>query len=143
MRVSQILSQKGQRLVTIRPDATIATAAEVLKREAIGAVMVVGEDGSLAGILSERDIVRAAPQHGQALFSLSVEALMTREVVTCGPEDRVHDVMKQMTAGRFRHLPVMKDGKLTGIISIGDVVKSRLEELEAEASQLREYIASG
>lgn len=143
MLVKQIFKQKDSRIVTVRPDDTIATAAEVLKRENIGALMVLGPGGELAGILSERDIVRAMPQHGPDLFSLRVAQLMTRDVVTCSSQDRVHDLMKKMTSGRFRHLPVIDDGKLTGIISIGDVVKSRLEELEAEASQLRDYIASG
>jgi len=143
MLVKQIFKQKDDRIITVRPVDTVATAAEILKQENIGALMVRGADGDLAGILSERDIVRAMPQHGPDLFSLTVEQLMTRDVITCSSEDRVHDLMKKMTAGRFRHLPVVDDGSLTGIISIGDVVKSRLEELEAEASQLRDYIASG
>jgi CBS domain-containing protein len=143
MLVTQIFKMKGDRIITVSPDITIAEAAEILKRENIGAVMVSGGDGSLAGILSERDIVRGMPEHGPALFDLRVEALMTREVVTCSSEDRVHDLMKKMTAGRFRHMPVLDGDNLIGIISIGDVVKSRLEELEAEASQLRDYIASG
>jgi CBS domain-containing protein len=143
MLVKQIFKQKDDRIITVQPDDTVATAAEILKRENIGAVMVSEPGSELAGILSERDIVRAIPEHGPNLFDLTVAQLMTREVVTCSSEDRVHDLMKKMTAGRFRHLPVVDDGKLTGIISIGDVVKSRLEELEAEASQLREYIASG
>jgi CBS domain-containing protein len=140
MLVSQIFKDKGDRIVTARPDDTIATAVEILKRERIGAVMVLDAAGALAGILSERDIVRAMPEHGPGLFDLPVERLMTREVVTCGPEDRVHEIMKNMTAGRFRHMPVKDGGKLVGIISIGDVVKNRLQELETETSQLRDYI---
>jgi CBS domain-containing protein len=143
MLVKRIFKMKGDRIITVSPDITIAEAAEILKRENIGAVMVLGGDRSLAGILSERDIVRAIPEHGPALFGLRVDALMTREVVTCSAEDRVHDLMKKMTTGRFRHMPVLDGDDLIGIISIGDVVKSRLEELEAEASQLRDYIASG
>ena len=143
MLVTQIFKMKGNRIITVTPDITIAEAAEVLKRENIGAVMVSGSDGNLAGILSERDIVRAMPEHGPDLFALTVDRLMTRDVITCSSEDRVHDLMKKMTAGRFRHLPVLDGENLTGIISIGDVVKSRLEELEAETSQLRDYIASG
>ena len=143
MLVKHIFKQKDNRIITVLPGDTVATAADVLKRENIGAVMVSGPDGTLSGILSERDIVRAMPQHGPDIFKLTVEQLMTRDVVTCSSEDRVNDLMKKMTAGRFRHLPVVDDGSLTGIISIGDVVKSRLEELEAEASQLRDYIASG
>ena len=143
MLVKQIFKQKADRISTVQPGDTVATATEVLKRENIGAVMVGGPDGALLGILSERDIVRAMPEHGPDIFKLTVEQLMTRDVVTCSSEDRVNDLMKKMTAGRFRHLPVVDDDSLTGIISIGDVVKSRLEELEAEASQLRHYIASG
>jgi len=143
MLVKHIFKQKDDRIITVEPGDTVAAAAEVLKRENIGAVMVSGPDGALSGILSERDIVRAMPQHGPDIFKLTVEQLMTRDVVTCSSEDRINDLMKKMTAGRFRHLPVMDGDRLTGIISIGDVVKSRLEELEAEASQLRDYIASG
>lgn len=143
MLVKQIFKQKDNRIITVQPGDTVATATEVLKRENIGAVMVGGPDGALSGILSERDIVRAMPEHGPDIFKLTVEQLMTRDVVTCSSDDRVNDLMKKMTAGRFRHLPVVDNGSLTGIISIGDVVKSRLEELEAEASQLRDYIASG
>ncbi len=143
MLVKQIFKQKDNRIITVKPGDTVATAAEILKRENIGALMVSGPGGKLAGIISERDIVRAMPAHGPNLFAMTVEQLMTREVITCSSEDRVHDLMKKMTSGRFRHLPVVDAGNLTGIISIGDVVKSRLEELEAEASQLRDYIASG
>ena len=143
MLVKQIFKQKDNRIITVQPGDTVATAADVLKRENIGAVMVSGPDGALSGILSERDIVRAMPEHGPDIFKITVEQLMTRDVITCSSADRVNDLMKKMTAGRFRHLPVVDDGGLTGIISIGDVVKSRLEELEAEASQLRDYIASG
>jgi CBS domain-containing protein len=143
MLVKQIFKQKDSRIVTVEPSDTVATAAEVLKRENIGAVMVQKPGGDLSGILSERDIVRAIPQYGPDVFSMSVEQLMTRNVVTCSSEERVHDLMVKMTAGRFRHVPVVDDGKLAGIISIGDVVKNRLEELEAETSRLRDYIASG
>jgi len=144
MLVKQIFKQKEDgRIVTVQPGETVATAAEVLKRENIGAVMVSGPDGALSGILSERDIVRAMPEHGPDIFKLKVEQLMTRDVVTCSSEERVNDLRKKMTAGRFRHVPVVDDGKLVGIVSIGDLVKNRLEELEVEASQLRDYIASG
>jgi CBS domain-containing protein len=143
MLVKQIFKQKESRIVTVKPGDTIAEAAKLLKKENIGAVLVSGPDGELVGILSERDIVRAMPEHGPDLFAMTVEQLMTRKVVTCNSENRVHELMKQMTTGHFRHMPVVDDGNLVGIISIGDVVKSRLEELEAETSQLREYIASG
>ncbi len=143
MLVMQIFKMKSDRIITVPPDITIAEATDVLKRENIGAVMVTDDDGELCGILSERDIVRAMSESGPKLFGLKVDALMTSEVVTCSPNDPVHEIMKKLTTGRFRHVPVLDGGKLVGIISIGDVVKSRLDELEAETSQLRAYIASG
>jgi CBS domain-containing protein len=143
MLVKQIFKLKDDRIITVQPGDTVATATEILKRENIGALMVSGPNGELAGILSERDIVRAMPEHGPDLFALTVDRLMTRDVITCGSEDRVHDLRKKMTAGRFRPMPVIDGETLSGIISFGDVVKSRLEELEAETSHLRDYIASG
>ena len=140
MLVSQIFKSKGDRIVTALASNSVAQAAEILQRENIGAIMVVQDGGGLAGILSERDIVRAMPAHGPGLFQLSVESLMTKDVVTCGSSDQVHDLMKKMTAGRFRHMPVMDGDKIVGIISIGDVVKSRLQQLETETSELRDYI---
>lgn len=143
MLVTRIFKMKDARTITVPPDITIAEAADVLKRENIGAVMVADDDGALCGILSERDIVRAMPDHGPNLYGLKVDALMTSDVITCSPNDRAHEIMKKMTSGRFRHVPVLDGRKLVGIISIGDVVKSRLEELETETSHLRDYIASG
>jgi CBS domain-containing protein len=103
--------------------------------------MIMGDDGALVGIMSERDIVRAIPEYGADFLSLSVEQLMTRSVVTCGPDARVHQIMKKMTEGHFRHMPVLEDGKLIGMISIGDVVKTRLDELETEGAHMRNFIA--
>ena len=143
MLVRHIVSVNGADVATARPDATIADAARLLKERNIGALVVITEDGRLAGILSERDLVRGLPDHGADLLALKVKDRMTTEVTTCSPDDRVDGIMKLMTDGRFRHLPVVEEGRLVGIVSIGDVVKSRLEELEAEASQLRDYIASG
>ena len=141
MLVRHIVSVNGADVATVRPDATIADAAKLLKERNIGALVVTTEDGRLAGILSERDLVRGLPEHGADLLALKVKDRMTAEVTTCTPDDRVDDIMKLMTDGRFRHLPVVEEGKLAGIVSIGDVVKSRLEELESEATTLREYIA--
>ena len=144
MLVTQIFKQKAaHRIVTVRPDLSVSEAVTLLKEQHIGALMVTGDDGALTGILSERDVVRAMPEHGAALFDLPISRLMTSPVVTCAPDDRVHQIMKKMTDGHFRHMPVIGDGKLVGMISIGDVVKSRLDELETETSQLRDYIASG
>ncbi len=140
MQVRQILGAKSGRLVTTAPDATIAEVAQTLRDHGIGAIPVVDDGGALVGIISERDIVKALPQHGTALVDVPVDALMTRSVKTCTPDETVEAVMERMTAGRFRHLPVLEEGALTGIISIGDAVKSRLEELRAERDALSSYI---
>ena len=140
MKVKDILAKKGNQVSVIRPDSTVSTAANRLKLDGIGA-MVVSEDGQhIAGIISERDIVRAMVDHGAELQSKFVSELMTKSVRTCGPEAAINDVMAEMTRNRIRHLPVVESGKLTGIISIGDVVKNRLEELETETHVLRDYI---
>ena len=143
MKVSAILKDKGDKVVTARPDDTVASVAELLKREGIGAVIVTGAGGSVAGILSERDIVRAIPAKGSDLLESRAADLMTRDVITCTPDMDVDDVRKLMTEGRFRHVPVLVDGKLSGIVSVGDVVKQRLDELEAETGALRSYISTG
>ena len=142
MKVSGILESKGGRVVTVRPEATIDTVVHRMRLEHIGAV-VVSEDGqSVAGILSERDILRALAEHGAALLGLQAGELMTREVITCRRDDTVQSAMVKMTHGRFRHLPVVENGRLLGIVSIGDAVKSRLEEVELEANVLRDaYLA--
>jgi CBS domain-containing protein len=134
------LAAKGGKVVSTRPDATIADVARLLRREKIGAVVVV-EAGALCGIISERDLARGLADHGAELLEMKVGQMMTRDVVTCTPEAGIDHLMQTMTEGRFRHLPVLEDGKMTGIISIGDVVKHRLEELEAETHQLQDYIA--
>ena len=141
MLVTQMFKQKkAHRIVTIRLETTVQEAAEILQQEHIGALMIM-RDGALIGIMSERDIVRAIPKYGADFLSLTVEQLMTRSVVTCGPDARVHQIMKKMTEGHFRHMPVLEDGKLIGMISIGDVVKTRLDELETEGAHMRNFIA--
>jgi CBS domain-containing protein len=140
MLVGQILAAKGSKVVSTRPDATIAEVAKLLRRERIGAVVVV-EAGALCGIISERDLARGLADHGNELLEMKVGQLMTREVVTCVPEDHLDHLMRSMTEGRFRHLPVLGDGEMVGIISIGDVVKHRVDELEHETHQLQDYIA--
>jgi CBS domain-containing protein len=143
MNVETILRGKGDWVATIRPDATIAEAVDMLNRERVGA-LVVSEDGTeLAGVLSERDIVRALGRHGEDLLSRPVDDIMTRNVITCEPADTVAELMSEMTNRRIRHLPVVVDGRLRGIVSIGDVVKNRLDEVEFEASSLRSFIAGG
>lgn len=143
MQVSAILKEKGREVVIADPDTAIAEIVATLKDKGIGAVIIAGDGDIPAGILSERDIVRAMPKHGAKLMTMRASDLMTREVVTCTLEHTIDEVMKIMTEGRFRHLPVIEGGKLVGVISIGDAVKRRLGELEAEAGALRSYIASG
>ena len=142
MNVDGILRSKGAAVVTIGPEATIAELVRGLRAERIGA-MVVSEDGrSVLGIISERDVVRGLAERGPRIMEASVAELMTRDVVACTPRDTVKQVMAEMTRRRIRHLPVLADGVLCGIVSIGDVVKNRLEEMETETNVLREaYIA--
>jgi CBS domain-containing protein len=140
MLIAQILAGKGSDVVSTRPEATVAEVVRLLKEKRIGAVVVLDAGGRLCGIISERDIARGLADHGAALLDKQVAALMTRDVVTCVPEDDLRTLMQRMTDGRFRHLPVVKGGELNGIISIGDVVKHRLLELETEAHMLQDYI---
>ncbi len=142
MDVGTILSLKGRAVATVEPDATLAQAAADLSGKRIGALVVMGAGGSIAGILSERDIVKAVAQMGAAALQERVSSVMTRKVVTCSERDNLQSLMESMTAGKFRHLPVVDQGRLTGIISIGDVVKNRLAEMEQESENLRSYIMS-
>jgi len=141
MDVETILRNKGPAVATIRPDDTVGAAIEALVSRNIGA-LVASEDGeTVDGIISERDIVHALARHGVALLALSVAEVMTRSVVTCDPTESVAELMAEMTNRRIRHLPVVRDGRLCGIVSIGDVVKNRLDEIEYEARSLRSFIA--
>ncbi len=143
MNVEAILQTKGTRVATTRSDATIATVVHRLKLEGIGALVVSDDGKTLAGMISERDILRGFADYGPELLERRVAEVMTREVITCAPQDSVKRVMTLMTRSRVRHLPVVEDGRLCGIVSIGDVVKNRLEELELETSVLRDiYIAT-
>ncbi len=142
MTVKAIVSRKGSDVVTIEPTVDLAAAVKLMSERRIGAVVIIDVDRRVAGILSERDIVRALARRGPAVLGETVEAVMTRKVVTCTQDDTVGAIMEQMTAGKFRHLPVVEDGRLAAIISIGDVVKHRLEEVERESDALREYIAT-
>jgi CBS domain-containing protein len=141
MTVARILNEKGHDVVTAAPEVSLTEAVATLAEKRIGAVVVV-EGAAIRGILSERDVVRAVARHGIEALRLPVGQCMTRDVQTCEPSDSINTVMQTMTSGRFRHLPVLADGKLAGIVSIGDVVKLRLEEVEREADQIREYIAT-
>jgi CBS domain-containing protein len=141
MNVETILRNKGNWVATIRPDATVAEAVDILNKERIGAI-VVSEDGEgVDGILSERDIVIALGGRDGDLLARPVSDIMTRTVITCDPTDSVGDLMAEMTNRRIRHFPVVADGRLRGIVSIGDLVKSRLDEVEFEANSLRSFIA--
>lgn len=142
MTVKAILEEKGRDVVTIEPERTLAEAAEFLTRHRIGAVVVTSGQGRIAGILSERDIVSAIGNDGAEALSRSVSEAMTEEVKVCRESNTVNEVMEIMTRGRFRHLPVEKDGRLDGIVSIGDVVKRRIQDVEREAEEIRAYIAT-
>ena len=143
MTIASIIHGKPHRLITVAPDDTLQQAAEVLARERIGALLVLKPNGDIAGIMSERDIVRAVGLKGTDVLSRPVAELMTKEVICCAPEDTVDQVMATMTERRFRHLPVRHGGRIVAMISIGDVVKQKVEEAEAESQSLREYIARG
>jgi CBS domain-containing protein len=144
MNVKAILAAKsgnlGGNLITIEPTADLAAAASLLAQHRIGAVVIRGAGGRLAGILSERDIVRTLAEQGAAALTVPVGQVMTREVETCGENDSVASLMERMTAGKFRHMPVVEQGQLIGLISIGDVVKQRVEEFERESEAMRDYI---
>jgi CBS domain-containing protein len=140
MNVKAILAAKGGEIVCIEPTADLAAATQLLSANRIGAVLIKGAGGHIAGILSERDIVRALSQHGAAALALPIGQVMTREVTTCGEDDNIATIMERMTAGKFRHMPVVSKGHLVGLISIGDVVKQRVEEIESESNALRDYI---
>jgi CBS domain-containing protein len=138
MQVESILNTKGRRVATIRPDETVGTAAHRLKLEAIGALVVSRDGNRVDGVISERDIVWGLTQHGGELLHKRVADLMSRAVPTCSTTDSIKHVMAEMTRRRVRHLPVLDDGRLCGIVSIGDVVKNRLDEAELEANVLRD-----
>jgi CBS domain-containing protein len=143
MKIGDALKRKGSGVVTMRSDSTIDTVVRRMRLERIGAVIISPDGKSVVGILSERDILHALAEHGTALLALKAEDLMTREVVACSREDTLQSVMVKMTQRRIRHLPVVEQGQLAGIVSIGDAVKSRLEEVELEANVLRDsYLAT-
>jgi CBS domain-containing protein len=142
MNVETILRQKGSDVATITPEASIKRAADWLRAKNVGALVVTSND-TILGIISERDIVRAFSQHGEPVVSMQVKDIMTHGLITASLGDDLTHLMRLMTRHRIRHMPVLRDGKLVGIVSIGDVVKHRLDDLELEASVLRDaYMAS-
>lgn len=140
--VNSILNAKGTEVVTIEPVATLAATAKLMSARRIGALVVTGPDRRVAGIVSERDIVRTLAERGAAALDEPVGQVMTRKVVTCTRGETIASIMERMTEGKFRHVPVVEDGQLIGIVSIGDVVKHRLAVIESESAAMREYIRS-
>jgi CBS domain-containing protein len=141
MRIADILRSKGSTVATVAPTATLADLIGDLAKYNVGALPVVDENGRLVGIVSERDVVRQLHANGPDVLYLQISEFMTAGVTTCAPGDNVADLARIMTAGRFRHLPVLVDGTLAGIVSIGDLVKARIDLLESERQQLQSYIA--
>ena len=142
MRIADVLRGKGGAVVTINPDATVTELLAGLAEHNIGAMVVAGPDG-VEGIVSERDVVRQLHSHGASVLSRPVQTIMTSVVSTCTKEDTVDSLTLLMTENRVRHVPVLENGKLIGIVSIGDVVKTRMQELESEHEQLQSYITQG
>ncbi|MCX5578471.1 CBS domain-containing protein [Kaistia terrae] len=141
MTVAAILSNKGRDVITVSPDLSIAEVVRILAERRIGAIVVTDGANHILGIVSERDVVRALARGADALNG-PVSSIMTAKVVTCTDRNTINEVMTRMTEGRFRHLPVVEDDQLAGIVSIGDVVKARIEQVEREADEMRAYIAT-
>jgi CBS domain-containing protein len=140
MTVKAILAAKGGDVFTIEPTADLAAAVKMLAERSVGALVVTGPDRRVVGILSERDIVRALAERDLAALTMPLTEVMTRKVTTCSQSDTISSIMERMTDGKFRHVPVVEQGRLAGIISIGDVVKYRLHQMEREQEALRDYI---
>jgi CBS domain-containing protein len=140
MTVGIILAGKGREIFTIEPNATLAEAVRLLAEKRIGAAPILGADRRIAGIISERDVVRALAERGAAALDEPVSRTMTRKVETCGEGETVANLMERMTAGKFRHMPVVDQGRLVGLVSIGDIVKHRVQEMERESVAMRDYI---
>jgi CBS domain-containing protein len=142
MHVKNILSAKGTNVFSIEPTATLETAVRTLAEHKIGALLVLGPDRRIIGILSERDIVRVLAEQGADVLTKPLAQVMTRQVFTCNPAETIGVIMERMTAGKFRHVPVIEQDQVVGVVSIGDVVKYRLQEMEHESAALRDYIQS-
>ena len=139
MRVAEILKSKDPVILSVRPTETIQQLAQRLRMERVGAMIVSSDGVKIQGIISERDVAHGLAEHGSSVLELQVEQLMTRSVVTCKPDDSISHIAKVMTERRIRHLPVEEGGRLVGIVSVGDVVKQRMDELQLEANVLRDY----
>lgn len=142
MTVNDILLDKGSEVFTIEPAATVAAAVRMLAQRRVGALVVTGADRHIVGIISERDIVRVLDENGPAVLGAHVSEVMTRRVISCERHETIAEIMERMTSGKFRHVPVVEHGRLAGIVSIGDVVKVRVRQLEHEHDALREYIGT-
>ena len=140
MTVSVILANKGREVVSIEPNASLAEAVRLLAEKRIGAAVILGADRRLAGIISERDIVRVLAERGAAVLDEPVSRTMTRKVESCNESETVAQIMERMTEGKFRHMPVVDQGQVVGVVSIGDIVKHRLHEMERELTAMRDYI---
>ena len=140
MTISIILASKGREVVTIAPSASLASAVGLLVEKCIGAVLILGADRRVVGILSERDVVRALAERGAGALEEPVSQTMTRKVSTCNENESVFNIMERMTEGRSRHVPVVDQGQLVGIVSIGDVVKHRLHQMERDSAAMHNYI---
>jgi CBS domain-containing protein len=143
MNAEMILKAKGNEVITTDPETTVAKAVAKMQQKKIGALVIVGDGAEIAGIVTERDVLHGLAEHGAALLEKKVGDIMTCEVLTAAPGDDVDTLMGLMTRRRCRHIPVEENGVLCGVISIGDLVKSRLDEVEREADQLRDYISRG
>ncbi|MCY1705835.1 CBS domain-containing protein [Pannonibacter sp. SL95] len=141
MTVAMILNEKGRDVVTAKATDTVGDICKTLSEKRIGAILVTNAAGQIEGIVSERDVVRVIGKDGPSALEQSVDSVMTHAVVTCADTDTVNSVMARMSAGRFRHMPVVSGGKLVGLVSIGDIVKHRIAQIEREAAQMRDYIA--
>ena len=141
MNVASLLNDKTDNLITLKTSNNIKEAIDILSENKIGVIIIVNDKGNLQGILSERDIIRGIGEFGIDAMQSSTERLMTASVQTCTADSSIHSIMKRMTDGRFRHMPVMEDDNIIGMISIGDLVKSRMKQLENEADAMRDYIA--
>ncbi len=143
MRVAAILKAKGRAVVTARPDATVSEVAAKLAARKIGALVVVGDGGAVSGIFSERDLVRIVADKGSSVMQQPVSSFMTKDVITCNEDATLEELMEKMTKGHFRHLPVVENGALVGLISIGDVVKYHLADITLEVTAMKNYLATG